>query len=354
MATHYVYDDPKPELLQGDILQKNDALLGVVRNYFPYYADHNDYKFFMVVTQTCDLVRRDGGACTSPYITIAAVKPLRLALQMEAAKYQDGWQRETRVIGDKAKVKLVMFLESLIDNNKSGYFYLHEDQSVGISESCCAFLQLSISLHSAEHYDIVLGAKIAQLKESFQAKLGWLIGSMYSRVATTEWNIEKAPSERLSAEVSRVLNRTFITYEEDRISEAVADLRREGAFGTKTPAEIAEYVKRKRLIPRSTQFLNRAIDVYLGMKISEPLRGKVNFAIRSDGELKAAIAAVMAPPPEGQPELTSEAKVDAILKLVAERASVALNDETLPGREKYVGGLMRELLGDAVLKKLLS
>src|SRR4051812_31689281 len=106
MATHYVYDDPKPELSQGDILQKSDGLLGVIRPYFRYYADHEDYKYFMVLTQTCDLVRRDGGPCASPYITLAAVRPLRHALLTEAAKYQEGWQREERVIGDKAKVKL--------------------------------------------------------------------------------------------------------------------------------------------------------------------------------------------------------------------------------------------------------
>ena len=313
MATHYVYDDPKPELSQGDVLQKSSGLLSVIKTYFPYYAEHDDYKYFMVLTQTCDLVRRDGGPCASPYITLAAVKPLQHALLLEAEKYQDRWQRETRVLGDKAKVKLVMFMEGLIDNNKAGFFYLHEDQSLGISESCCAFLQLSISLQSAAHYDNVLDAKIAQLKEPFQAKLGWLIGSMYSRVATTEWNKEKPEDERLSSEVSRVLDGTFITYEEHRIKEAVADLQREAAFEAKTSKEIADYVRSKRLIPRSTQFLNRALEVFGGMKVVDPLKGRIVHALRNDNELKQAIAALFAPETEGQISQTPEEKCGTIL-----------------------------------------
>src|SRR4051794_16336673 len=49
MATHYVYDDPRPELSQGDVLQKSSDLLGVIKTFFPYYADHEDYKYFMVL-----------------------------------------------------------------------------------------------------------------------------------------------------------------------------------------------------------------------------------------------------------------------------------------------------------------
>ncbi|MFO0892907.1 MAG: hypothetical protein U0790_27675 [Isosphaeraceae bacterium] len=55
-----------------------------------------------------------------------------------------------------------MFLESLMDNNKAGFFYLHTDETVAVLEPCWRFLQkLSISLHSG-HYETVLAAKIAQ------------------------------------------------------------------------------------------------------------------------------------------------------------------------------------------------
>jgi hypothetical protein len=352
MAIHYLYEDPKSELCQGDLLWKSEGLIALIREYFPYYADHDDYKYFMIITQTCDLVRRDGVHCASPYITLAAVKPLRSALLMEAAKHQDNWQRETHIIGNKAKDKLIIFLESLFDNNKAGFFYLHPDETVQIHEPCCAFLQLSISFHS-EHYDAILKSKVAQLKEPFQAKLGWLIGNMYSRVATTEWNSEK-PSEPLSTQVSQTLKRTFVTIEEDRIREAIADLKRNGGLEGRSAQEIADYVKKKRLISRYNKFRDKAIEVLSGIKISEPLRPKVSYALNNDAVFKQAVLTVLTPPGEGAPDLPTEQKAEAIIRLVTERVSAALTDETLPGREKYLGALIRQLLDDATLKKLLS
>jgi hypothetical protein len=204
-----------------------------------------------------------------------------------------------------------------------------------------------------ESYDAILESKIAQLKETFQAKLGWLIGTMYSRVATTEWDIEK-PTELLSGEISKILKRTFITVEEDRISEAVADLKREGLFEGRPPKEITDYVTKKRLISRYNQFRDKAVAVLSGIKIAEPLRPKVSYAVRNDQDLKQAVATMFARPPEGSPDPLPEEKADAILRLVLDKVSAALTDETLPGRQKFVGGLVRELLDDAILKKLLS
>jgi hypothetical protein len=104
----------------------------------------------MVLTQTCDLVRRDGETCSAPYISVAAVRPIKNVLRMEAAKLQDTKLRGTS-IGNMTRQRLAMFLESLMDNNKPGFFYLHTDLTLGISEPCCAFLRLSVSLH-AQHY----------------------------------------------------------------------------------------------------------------------------------------------------------------------------------------------------------
>src|SRR5207248_2002796 len=107
-----------------------------------------------------------------------------------AENLQENLLRGTDIISHEARRQLAMYLESLMDNNRPAYFYLHTDQSLGIAEPCCAFLQLTVAFRS-QHYEKCLAAKIAQLGVEFQAKLGWLIGNMYSRVATTEWNTEK-------------------------------------------------------------------------------------------------------------------------------------------------------------------
>src|SRR5208337_4010979 len=117
MPSHYVYREPnKGTLCQGDILSKTRDILDHLSCYHPYYADHEDYKYFMVVTQSCDLVRRDGKQCTSPYITLAAVRPVQVVLMREAAKRQEKWQQVARVISSKERENLIRFLASLIDN----------------------------------------------------------------------------------------------------------------------------------------------------------------------------------------------------------------------------------------------
>ncbi len=54
MSTHYVYKDPDHELCQGDILRKAPPLLDLIKEFFPYYATNEEYKYFIVLTQTCD------------------------------------------------------------------------------------------------------------------------------------------------------------------------------------------------------------------------------------------------------------------------------------------------------------
>ena len=49
------------------------------------------------------------------------------------------------------------------------------------------YLKVSIALKSELHYEVCLKAKKLELSDEFKAKLGWLIGDMYSRVGTTDW-----------------------------------------------------------------------------------------------------------------------------------------------------------------------
>ncbi len=53
MPTHYVYDEPKTtELNQGDVHRRSPDLVALLEEFFPYYAKHRDYVYFMVLTQT--------------------------------------------------------------------------------------------------------------------------------------------------------------------------------------------------------------------------------------------------------------------------------------------------------------
>jgi hypothetical protein len=348
MPTHYVYDEPKKtELNQGDILRRSDGLVALLDEYFPYYAKHRDYVYFMVLTQTCDLVRRDGDPCVAPYISMAAVRPIKDVVLMEAAKHQHVRLQATNIVGNKARDRLAMFLESLMDNNKAGLFYLHTDTSLDITEPYCAFLQLSISFR-AQHYDKCLDAKIAQLKEPFQAKLGWLIGNMYSRVATTEWNIENR-AEKVGKVASKLLQQTIDNFDDEQIKVALAELQDDGRIETMTVKQIAKHVREKELVPKLKQFKDRATETLGGLKVVDPVKSAILDALRQDDALKQAIVALL-PAQEG---IDRQAAADEALRLVFGKIRDAVSDEPSADRDKYIVGLVTDLMADNVLKSLI-
>jgi hypothetical protein len=90
MALRFIFvsqeDLDRENLHQGDILQKTDALHDVIGQAHRYYADAEDYHFYMVLTQSCDLVRRKSKPKT-PYITIAAVRPARILIDRLIEQY---------------------------------------------------------------------------------------------------------------------------------------------------------------------------------------------------------------------------------------------------------------------------
>ena len=169
---HFTYKDPvdTASLHQGDVLRRTETLNDVLKQVHPHYHGKADYKYFIVLTQTCDLIRRDNGRCNARYITIAAVRPVRLA----TARYVQGQQRnelehKLRFCKEPGRDRLRMFIERLLNNNESLYFYLHREPSKGVSEDQCAFLHLSIALKADLHYEMLLNAKCLQARGDVSA-----------------------------------------------------------------------------------------------------------------------------------------------------------------------------------------
>ncbi|MEW6411405.1 MAG: hypothetical protein AB1483_02905 [Candidatus Zixiibacteriota bacterium] len=118
------------------------------------------------------------------------------------------------------------FLRKLLNNNLNDYFYLAEDPDLGLYEPHVAYLNLSVAIRAADHYDKCLGARFGQLTEIFRAKLGWLIGNAYSRVGTQDWTPEYISEKEFSKIIDEVMDSTcFWTtsdgrrYFEDRVRE---------------------------------------------------------------------------------------------------------------------------------------
>jgi hypothetical protein len=191
---HFTYQEileSDQDLCQGDILQPTNEIRSLLAEVHPHFTDEK-YVAFMLLTQTCDLVRRDREPCRSRYINLAVVRPLREILvplldrECEAVRVHgtvlDG------VYASQTKYKARLLLDRILNQNAQaeGLFYLHEDHHAGIAVRSVALLQVSVAVRARDHYDKLVRARSGRLKEEFRSKLGWLTGNLFSRVATED------------------------------------------------------------------------------------------------------------------------------------------------------------------------
>lgn len=196
---HFTYKEnlDAVNLCQGDLLKRTPELDAVLREIHPHYFANQKNRFFIVLTQSCDLDIRGGSACRSPYITIAAVRELDFVLQRELRRFQrNPIEQQLNLCDSRYRVEMERFMERLLNNNEGEYFYLRREPAFGLEEDMCALLQLSVPLKSALHYVALRAAKIAQLSESFEHKLAYLLGAIYGRIATDDWFPKYATEEQ--------------------------------------------------------------------------------------------------------------------------------------------------------------
>lgn len=232
---HFTYSDSDLEQLrQGDLLRRTEMLEGVLRSVHPYFVN-TKYKFFIVLTQSCDLERRDREACKARYISIAAVRPLSVVVNRELdrfRKYPD-IERAAGIAELSARNRFQNFLTNLLNNNDNRYFYLHDDPGSGLAPPHCALLRVSVALRSDHHYQTCLDAKMLQLKPEFQAKLGWLTGNLYSRVGTDDWSSTDELANQLKTLTKEIIEREAIWLEKRRHEALLRELK--SVTGVVTP-----------------------------------------------------------------------------------------------------------------------
>jgi len=216
---HFTYAPADGDLQQGDVLSRTDGLNALLEQVHRHYLKP-DYTHFMITTQSCDLVRRDGCACKTRYVAIAAVRPLSVAVEREIARHQDDFDAHVHACSTQRREKVIQFMERVLNNNESEYFYLEPEATAGLVECSCAFLRLSIAIRAHEHYDVLRDARCLSLSDVFQAKLGWLIGHMYSRIGTREWVPETLAPEAFKTKIDAILDEIVTWVEPERLKSA--------------------------------------------------------------------------------------------------------------------------------------
>lgn len=195
---HFTYKEKADtnSLCQGDVLEITEELKKVLEDVHPYFLKEQ-YKYFMVLSQSCDLVRRNGKTCKTPYITLAAIRSYDSFLEKTLVKEKFAEKVNGLLLMDtNRKEKAYQLIERIYNNTEPEYFFLYKEEALNFPESMIAYLKVSIALKSQDHYDKCLAAKKLELSDEFKAKLGWLVGNMYSRVGTADWGEIMTAQER--------------------------------------------------------------------------------------------------------------------------------------------------------------
>lgn len=245
---HFTYRKPKGDLQQGDLLKITNEIKEVLTVFYPYYAKHSDYTYLIVLTQSCDLARYGGSQCKARYITLAAVRPVETVFTRELRKHQrSSIEKDGNLCSTEKTHWMRDFLVRLLNNNIPEYFYLAEDIEIGLDQTSVAFLKLAIPI-KAEHYNKCLHARFAQLKEIFQAKLGWLVGNMYSRVGTPDWVPKQKTKEEFDNFIEETLKRICVWVDDwvlEHLKKELKQRRKAAGRDYKIPeAELLELINK--------------------------------------------------------------------------------------------------------------
>jgi hypothetical protein len=141
-------------------------------------------------------------------------------LQREVEKYQDEFAKKGMVCSQSKRGLLENFLERLLNNNEPEYFFLRKEDAVGLHDDSCAFLRLSISIRSYQHYDSCLRARVVSLTPQFQAKLGWLVGNMYSRIGTADWVPQYTTKDQFRSLIAAMLDQLCVWVDDAKLRRA--------------------------------------------------------------------------------------------------------------------------------------
>jgi len=254
----------------------------------------------MILTQTCDLVRRlgsgEGKRCKASYISVAAVRPLERVIAREIEKYQRSTlEREHRLCDATHREKVEQFLARLLNNNEEEFFYLHPHQyagvQAGLTEPHCAFLTLSIAIKSDLHYSTCLDAKLLQLDDSFQHKLGWLVGKMYSRVGTADWVPDVCTEEDFEKRIDSMLNAACAWVEPMVKKLLVRHLKTIPLAEQTTERVLAECEQVKLTAPKKKDLLvDRLGEILAEQNVDAAIVKRVKNLVKSDSDIAEYVA----------------------------------------------------------------
>jgi hypothetical protein len=180
-------------------------------------------------------------------------------LELELNKHQNDFAKAAMVCSQNKRINLEQFLESLLNNNEGEYFYLHGDPDLEFPEPSCAFLRLLITLESEKYYDYCFNARILSLTDVFQAKLGWLVGNMYSRVGTEDWVPDHLTQEEFNDHIKTEIDALCPWIPDKQLKEAIR--KAPDGLLTKDRDTIRKHVDGTPILSKKEEAIKRVVEL---------------------------------------------------------------------------------------------
>ena len=253
MPTHWTYAPcgQSDAVEQGDILRPTDDLKRVFAEVHPHF-NHEKYLGFMIATQSCDLVRRKGSTKAS-YISLAVIRPLAQVIRKVLSHTITPVAEGVFKTGDRLEAKR-LFTRLLNQNEQSlGLFFLYPDADAGIGEAAVTFLRVTVALR-AEHYEALREARCGRLTPEFRSKLGWLIGNLYVRPATPDWQDKDGGGRQF-----KELIQDYLGDAKWLDDEIVSEAKRTGVDISQAPPELLQSLRPPSKLDRALGVVQGAI-----------------------------------------------------------------------------------------------
>lgn len=274
---HWTYTTAPPDgdLQQGDIIALDPSLRAVLSEAHRHFLDPK-YTAFTILSQSCDLARRDGRPCRSKYINLAVIRPLdHVLISLLDAICQPlefGTVSLSGMYEQERESRARELLARILNQNEHslGLFYFHPDADAGVAEASVALLQVAIALRR-DHYGVLTSTRSGRLTPEFQSRLGWITGNLYSRVATQSWRSDQE-NEQVSRILASSIERGCGPFWIPR--KAVTAAKRQGFVPTEpvSPPSLAEQLRSFRPRPSLDMALERIANLAPGVipDLTEP------------------------------------------------------------------------------------
>lgn len=204
----YVYEDHSSELSlqQGDILRVDGQFGQYFGEFYPaIQPSDGKIEYVMVLTQSCDLVRVKKRKPKLSHVNVCLIRRLssvikRLIKDEIKPTEMGGKKILARDALDQLKDKLSKLLNN---NDQKTHFFL--PKKTPFEDDMVAVLPLSFSFR-VDHYDLLIENRVLGIKPEFQAKVGYTIGQLYSRIATPDLHDFDWDDKKIRQHINQLLD----------------------------------------------------------------------------------------------------------------------------------------------------